>query len=124
VTGLGSHENMITVADRNFSRHHAGHLSKPSGSSRVSVGVQEDNLADGESSHQFLDYRDDFLAALTDAGDFLDLAPLTGAEAFLAPAAFADAETFLAEGTFTLPMTVIDPEAGTIVDSSPVDHLT
>jgi hypothetical protein len=42
----------------------------------------------------------------------------------LAPAAFAGAETFLVEGTFTLPMTAIDPEAGTIVDSSPVDHLT
>jgi hypothetical protein len=65
-----------------------------------------------------------FLAAFTDAEDFLDLAPLTGAEAFLAPAAFARAETFLAEGTLTLPMTAIDPEAGTIVDSSPVDHLT
>jgi hypothetical protein len=115
---------MIAVADRNFSRRHAGHFSQPSGSSRISVDARQDNLADGESSHRFLDYRDDFLVALTDAEDFLDLAPLTGAEAFLAPAAFAGAETFLAEGTFTLPMTAIDPEAGTIVDSSPVDHLT
>lgn len=47
-----------------------------------------------------LDYRDDFLAAFTGAG------------------------AFFAEETFALPMTVIDPDAGTIVDSAPVDHLT
>jgi hypothetical protein len=81
-------------------------------------------LAHGERRHRFLDYRDGFLAALTGAGDFLDLALLTGAEAFLAPAALAGPETFLAEGSFALPMTAIDPEAGTNVDSSPVDHLT
>lgn len=27
VTGLGSHVNMIAVADRNFSRRHAGYFS-------------------------------------------------------------------------------------------------